>query len=84
MFNGFFGQYTFLGIIIFLFFFAMVLLEGILLARIFGKSWVVFPVGIIGVIIFYFIDLAESFLFLFSIGVVISSYYFIKKQKKQN
>jgi hypothetical protein len=79
--NGFFGQYVFIGWIVFAFFLAVSLLLGILLGKIIKKKWIAILIVIISVSFFYLLDLDYSFLFLGILGVVVFYFYLFKINK---
>lgn len=81
MFDGFFASYAYLGLVVFIIFFLISLIMGIILSKIVEKKWVSAVVVIIGVIGFYVLDLDYSFLFLGIIGLFIMLAYLFKKKK---
>lgn len=81
MFDGFFGQYAFFGLVLFLVFLVLVILEGLLLNKIFKKKWVVFLIVFLGVLLFYYVDLDNSFLCIIALNIFTFGLKYIFKKK---
>jgi hypothetical protein len=76
----FFMPYATMGVIILVGYLIVTIVVGVILGKILNKRWIVAPVFILNLVIFYLLELNISIAYLLMVVVVLAVIYMIKRK----